>query len=70
MNWVDEFVQSQKNRNITTDLNKQHMINLIPLLDKMLAIVNPKLGKIIMNGWEVDGIKKIVITFLEGQEEI
>lgn len=70
MNWVDEFVQSQKNRNITTDLNKQHMIDLIPLLDKMLAIVNPKLGKIIMNGWEVDGIKKIVITFLEGQEEI
>lgn len=59
--WVKEII----NKNITTDTNKQHMIDLIPMLDEILGKVNPRAGGINVTGWEVEGVKKIVITFLE-----
>lgn len=64
-NWIDDFVTQQRNKNITTDINKQYMIDLIPILDQLLKVCNLRTGGINATAYDVGGVKKIVITFLE-----
>lgn len=67
-NWIEEFITQEKNKNITTDINKKYMMKLIPMIDELLKVCNLKVsdGAINATAYDVGGVKKIVITFLEG----
>lgn len=60
--WVNEFVTKHKE---TSDTNKRMMIDIVPMVFKMLERVNPKLGTINVSAVEVNGVKAITILFLE-----
>ena len=77
MSWIDDFIHDQEFRNITetpqpmctcsitTDINKKYMMDLIPIIDQLLKVCNLRPGGINATAYDVGGVKKIVITFLE-----
>lgn len=71
MNWVEEFLHKNIEKNYTSDTNKLYLMKIIPMLSDALNIVNPIPGPFSISAVEylTNGIREIRITFLKEKNQ-